>query len=244
MGGQTPASQIEEQAEAEVRRRVGRRAPERFLELCLGVHGVARHHQRRGEPIAERGVVRFELEPCPERRLGPRPLAVRERLDALNLVRERVLEQRPENIHERVRHGRLAAALPLEMGVGTRLVSEPAIRHGQRIVQAQRPWIGAQGPFQTVDRTRVALSRQRRVPRARQRRRRAGLERQGAGEDRVGVPDSTLIEVAPAEPEQGGDIGRLELECAREELGRLRTLSSQPVEMPQVVGPAPVPRRQ
>ena len=96
--------------------------------------------------------------------------------------------------------------------------------------------------LQGLDRGAQLSGRQRHAPGAVPRRGGGGVDGHGAREERLSVVRLPQREVGVAEPDQGGEVVRRELARVLEARRRLGKRAQVAVQVPEVVGPAPVAR--
>ena len=199
---------------------------------------VAHLVQGRAEHVTDRGIVRIELERAPEMRRRGREIRRLHRLEAAVLVGHRAFQQPGVFLHQRVDESRLATPAQPQLRVSLLQVTEAAVRHRERVMQAGRLGLDRQGPPEMLRRPGGIASCQNRPAQSPEGSSRLRLQGNGLGEHPLGGVGSIFIEVGSAETHQRWEIGWTQLQHTLERLRGFRPFAARQVQLPQVVGPA------
>ena len=96
---------------------------------------------------------------------------------------------------------------------GERSMLRHSAHHGgEGVMQAERPWLGRQRPFQMIDRARKIALCEGCTPGARERRRGIRILRESPKEQWLGSIRPVLIEVHLSEPDERRRVRRLQVQ--------------------------------
>ena len=239
-GLRVPAFARFEHAQAVVGPRELRRAAQDAFELGSRRRVLASHVERRPEPVAQRRVLRLDLEAAAElcRRLVP-VLAIK-RAEADRFEGLRALQQFVDLDHQRIGRQDVVLAAQFEMTFRAACVAEPAVGERQWIMGARRLRIAREHIFQMLDGAAVLLLRQRRPAQAKARRERARLPLEHSRKPGFSGVGIALRQIDVAQPERGGHLVRLQFEDPLEERRGVRQITFAPRKMREVIRPSMV----
>ena len=171
-----------------------------------------------------------------------RPLAGVEGETPAGAVGRRALEEVVERSHQRVGGLCLDRSRDGQVALGSFRLPEAAPGEPERVVDGGGAGVKLERALQGLDGRAELSGRQRHAPGAVPRRGRGGVDGHGAREERLCVVRPPQREVGVAEPDQRRDVVRGELAGVLEARRRLGERAQVAVQVPEVVGPAPVAR--
>ena len=225
---------------------VGLRLAHDRLELFLRARQIAGEKQRGAELVmqraAERRVLVRQRHALPEKFHRRLPVARLKRLDAAQFIRQAAFKQQIHVLLPRIGHGQIAIAPLADMWPRLLYLSEPAVRGRQRRMQAFGLGIHRQRVFQIFHGAGIVALRHRHAAEPGDDGDGAWGERIGLGEQRFGGVCLALREIQSTEPDESGDIVRLQFERALECRFSFVRFAAAFVEVREVIRPTHVIR--
>ena len=161
-----------------------------------------------------------------------------ERARPTPLVGQRAVQQAGRLLQERVGKSRRPSSPLPQILLREIQPAQLPVRHAEAVMEARRPRIDRQRPFQVGNGPRRVLAHERRAPDPSQDRGRRRLHGQRPVEHPLGLRRLSLIEMHLAQPDQRRQVVGLQVQDPPETLHRPFPLPGRLVEMGQVVRPA------
>src|SRR5207247_10040374 len=110
-----------------------------LLELLQGPASISHLKQRRPQLVPQRRVGWRQLEPLAKQRGRRRPTSNVERSSSPEVVRHRTLQQFVQFLHQRILRENRAVPLLPQLRLSLSQLTQPAVGHGERIMDVRSP---------------------------------------------------------------------------------------------------------